>query len=203
MKTYTRLGLLTAIGVLLFTACARAPITTESTPAGATSPSARQPQATPRPAVTPLTPVESLGRTGTPIDVDIEGYRLVLNGLVERPLAISYDELLSYPAVSQVPQLECPGFFVDYAEWRGPLVRTLLEEAGVQAGAQEVQFCDGGALPYCRTLTLEEALLDDTYLAHTVNGQILPPEHGYPIRLVVGSKLGSYWVKWLFQIEVK
>ncbi len=82
MKMYTRLALLTAIGVLLFNACASAPITTESAPAGAPRPSARQPQATPRPAVTPLTPIESLGRTGTPIDVDIEAYRLVVNGLV-------------------------------------------------------------------------------------------------------------------------
>jgi DMSO/TMAO reductase YedYZ molybdopterin-dependent catalytic subunit len=52
-------------------------------------------------------------------------------------------------------------------------------------------------------LTLEEALRDDTFLAYELYGQPLPPEHGYPLRLVAGSKLGSSWVKWLFRIEVQ
>jgi DMSO/TMAO reductase YedYZ molybdopterin-dependent catalytic subunit len=101
--------------------------------------------------------MEDLGLTGTAIEVDIESYRLVVDGLVERPLSLTYDELLSYPS--------------EY--------------------------------PYRKTLTLEEALRDDTYLAHTVYGETLPVEHGYPLRLVAGSKLGSYWVKWLFHIQVK
>lgn len=44
---------------------------------------------------------------------------------------------------------------------------------------------------------------NDTFVAHSVNGQILPVEHGYPLRLVAGGKLGSVWVKWLFHTEVK
>jgi DMSO/TMAO reductase YedYZ molybdopterin-dependent catalytic subunit len=147
--------------------------------------------------------MEDLGLTGTAIEVDIESYRLVVDGLVERPLSLTYDELLSYPTVTQVPRLECPGVFVNYAEWTGPLVRTLLEQAGVRPEAAEVDFYDGSEYPYRKTLTLEEALRDDTYLAHTVYGETLPVEHGYPVRLVAGSKLGSYWVKWVFHIEVK
>jgi DMSO/TMAO reductase YedYZ molybdopterin-dependent catalytic subunit len=151
----------------------------------------------------PLTPVDKLGLTGTPIEVDIETYRLVVDGLVERPLSLSYDELLAYPAVSQVLRLECPGFFVDYAEWTGPLVRTLLEEAGVKPEATAVEFSEGGDYPYSKTLPLETALREDTLLAYRVNGVTLPVEHGYPVRLAVGSQLGSSWVKWLFRIEVQ
>jgi DMSO/TMAO reductase YedYZ molybdopterin-dependent catalytic subunit len=147
--------------------------------------------------------VDKLGLTGTPIEVDIKTYRLVVDGLVERPLSLSYAELLAYPTVSQVLKLDCPGFFVDYAEWSGPLVRTLLEEAGVKPEATAVEFSEGGDYPYSKTLTLEEARRDDTLLAYQVNGVTLPVEHGYPVRLAVGSELGSYWVKWLFRIEVQ
>jgi len=164
------------------------------------SPEEVVPRATPTPQ---LTSIENLGRTGTAIVVDIATYRLVVDGLVEQPLYISYDQLLAYPAVTQVPRLECPGFFVNYAEWTGPLVRTLLEQAGIRPGASKVEFSDGSEYPYQATLSPEEALRDDTFLATHVYGQVLPIEHGYPVRLVVGSKLGSAWVKWLFHIEVK
>lgn len=157
----------------------------------------------PTTAATPLTPVDKLGVTGTPIEVDIATYRLVVDGLVERPLSLSYDELLAYPAVSQVLELDCPGWFLDYAEWTGPLVRTVLEQAGVKPEATAAEFSDGGEEPYSRTLTLEQALHDDTLLAYKVNGVTLPVEHGYPVRLAVGAKLGDHWVKWLFRIEVQ
>jgi len=147
--------------------------------------------------------VDKLGLTGTPVEVDIATYRLVVDGLVEHPLSLSYDELLAYPAVSQVLRLECPGFFVNWAEWAGPLLRTVLEQAGVKPGASSVKFYDGDEYPYTRTLPLEQALRDDTLLVHTVNGVTLPVVHGYPVRLAVGSELGDYWVKWLFRIEVQ
>ena len=181
------------------------PATIPPQPTATAVPTTVSSQATPTPGYTPraTTAIGDLGRTGRPIEVDIDSYRLVVDGLVERPLSLSYDDLLSYPTVTQVPRLECPGVFVNYAEWTGPLVRTLLEEAGVKPEATEVEFSDGSERPYRRTLTLEEALRDDTYLAYKVNGETLPVEHGYPVRLVVGSKVGSFWVKWLFRIEVK
>jgi DMSO/TMAO reductase YedYZ molybdopterin-dependent catalytic subunit len=150
-----------------------------------------------------LTPIEDLGITGEPIEVDIASYRLVVEGLVSKPLSLSYTQLLAYPTVTQVPRLDCPGFFVDYAEWTGPLVRTLLEQAGVQPQASKVTFYDASDFPYRATLSLEEALRDDTYLAHTLYGEPLPAEHGYPLRLVVGTKPGNTWVKWLFRINVE
>jgi DMSO/TMAO reductase YedYZ molybdopterin-dependent catalytic subunit len=171
-------------------------------PAPASTPPAG-PALAPTATAIPLTPVDELGRTGNPMDVDLATYRLVVDGLVERPLSLSYDELVAYPAVSEVLKLDCPGFFIDYAEWTGPLVRTLLEEAGIKPGASEVVFYDGHSIPYKQVLSLETALRDDTLLAYKVNGVTLPVEHGYPLRLAVGSQVGSYWVKWLFRIEVQ
>jgi DMSO/TMAO reductase YedYZ molybdopterin-dependent catalytic subunit len=190
MRESARLALTAVACLLIVVACSEvSPKATPEVESGATTP--------------PLTPLEDLGVTGTPIEVDVDSYRLVVDGLVEQPLSLGYDDLLAYPAVTQVLRLDCPGFFVDYAEWTGPLVSSILNEAGVKPEASEVQFYDGGKYPYSARLSLEEALSDDTFLAYQVYGQTLPEEHGYPVRLVVGSKLGSSWVKWLFRIEVK
>ncbi len=194
MRTLYRHLLLTIVLSALIAGCT----TTGLTP---TLPPTEGPAAAP--TAIPLTPVDKLGLTGTPVEVDIATYRLVVDGLVERPLSLSYDELMAYPAMSRVLRLECPGFFVDWAEWTGPLLRTVLEEAGVKPEATTVKFYDGDEYPYTRTLPLEQALRDDTLLVHTVNGVTLPVEHGYPVRLAVGSELGDYWVKWLFRIEVQ
>ena len=76
----------------------------------------------------------------------------------------------------------------------------LLDEAGVKPNASKVVYysIDG----YQASLTIEEALVDEVFLAYNVNGQTLPPEHGYPLRLVVKGYYGANWVKWLERIEV-
>jgi DMSO/TMAO reductase YedYZ molybdopterin-dependent catalytic subunit len=185
--------LLASVLLLGASSCAQVP------QPGTVTPSDQSPEAT----WPPLTAIEDLGVTGTPIEVDLESYRLVVDGLVDRPLSLSYQELLAYPTVARVERLNCPGFFVDYAEWTGPLVRSILQDAGVQPEATQVTFYDGSDFPYRSTMPLEDALRDDTFLAYLVYDQALPVEHGYPLRLVAGSKLGSAWVKWLFRIEVK
>jgi len=67
----------------------------------------------------PITPIEDLHPTGRPVEVDIDEYRLVVDGLVERPLSLTYEELLSRPQISEVVLLICPGFFWDNAQWTG------------------------------------------------------------------------------------
>ena len=150
----------------------------------------------------PVTPVEKLHRTGSvPEGVDIEQYSLIIDGKVGNPLALTYEDVLSYPAVTDVVLLICPGVFVDNAEWTGVPVATLLAEAGINPEATDVTFHDlwGG---YRKTLPLEVALQDGVFLAHMVNGQVLPAEHGYPLRLVAKGRYGSDWVKWVSHIEV-
>ena len=148
----------------------------------------------------PITSIEALHRTGRPVEVDIEEYRLVIDGLVERPLSLTYQELLSRRRISEVVLLICPGYFWDNAQWTGTPLALLLEEAGLREGAKNVRFhaLDG----YRSSLSLEEALAEGVFLAYQVNGESLPLEHGFPLRLVARGQFGGRWVKWLERIEV-
>jgi DMSO/TMAO reductase YedYZ molybdopterin-dependent catalytic subunit len=148
----------------------------------------------------PITPVEELHHTGQTQEYDIETYRLVVDGLVENPLSLSYDEVLSFPQVTDTVLLICAGVFWDNAEWTGTPLSFILEEAGVLPGASRVQIVGGGN--YRKTLSLEEATADGVFLAYEVNGETLPPDHGYPFRLVARHQYGSNWVKWVERIEV-
>ena len=150
----------------------------------------------------PVTPIEDLHikGAGPKKSVDITKYRLTVDGLVNKPLILTYGEIMNYPPVIQVVLLVCPNFFADNAQWTGVLVSTLLTEAGVMPQAKKVTFyaLDG----YQRTLSLEEAQSDGVFLAYTVDGQVLPEEHGYPLRLVVKGVFGDRWVKWVVHIKI-
>ena len=148
----------------------------------------------------PITLVEELHTTGTPVELDISTYRLTVEGLVENPLSLSYEEIMAYPSVTEVVLLICPGVFYDNAEWTGVPVADILRQAKVKPEAEKVYFKASGG--YRQSLTIEEAMSDGVFLAYEVNGQPLPQEHGYPLRLVARGKYGSRWVKWLTHIEV-
>lgn len=147
-----------------------------------------------------LTPIEDLHITGVPQDVDINVYRLVINGLVDKPLSLSYQDLMVYSPVTDIGVINCPGYFVDIAEWTGVPLNTILTEAGLQPGATQVTFysLDG----YQATLPLEHINKYEVFLAYKVNGETLPKEHGYPLRVVDSGSDGYAWVKWLERIEV-
>jgi DMSO/TMAO reductase YedYZ molybdopterin-dependent catalytic subunit len=148
-----------------------------------------------------LTPVEKMGITGVAQDVDIDEYRLTVDGLVEIPLSLTYQDILGYPSVTDIGVINCPGFFVDTGEWTGVPVRTLLAEAVVKSGATQLTFraLDG----YTQSLSLEHIDKFDVFLAYIVNGQTLPLEHGYPLRVVDNGSIGFAWIKWVENIEVK
>jgi sulfoxide reductase catalytic subunit YedY len=151
----------------------------------------------------PITSVEQLNITGTAPDVHIEQYRLMIDGLVETPLSLAYEEVLAFPSVTEVVLLICSGFFADNAEWTGVPVTALLEEAGIKPEAKTIIFQEIAG-SYRITLPLEDITGNDSiFMAHTVDGQTLPLEHGYPLRLVAKGKYGSYWVKWVERIEVQ
>ena len=149
----------------------------------------------------PITPVEELHHTGSTQEYDIETYRLEVEGLVDNPLSLSYEELLSRPQVTETVLLICPGFFWDNAEWTGTPLSLILEEAGLSPEASKVRLVAGDG--YAQTLSLEDAMADGVFLAYEVNGETLPPDHGYPLRLVARHQYGSKWVKWLERIEVQ
>jgi sulfoxide reductase catalytic subunit YedY len=148
----------------------------------------------------PITPVEEIHTTAQAPDVDITQYHLTIDGLVENPLALTYGEVLEYETVTEVVLLICQGVFVDNAEWTGVPVKTLLDVAKIKPEASTVTFrsIDG----YNTVLPLDIALGEGVFLAHKVNGQILPDEHGYPLRLVVKGRYGWDWSKWVEEIDV-
>jgi DMSO/TMAO reductase YedYZ molybdopterin-dependent catalytic subunit len=145
---------------------------------------------------------EDLHLTGSPPEeVDIAAYRLEVAGLVDSPLSLTYEDILAYPAATEVLLLICPGVFQDNAEWTGVPVWRLLEDAGLKAEAAKVVF---HADSYTATLPLDEINANDSiFLAHTVNGETLPLEHGYPLRLVAKDRFGYDWVKWVERLVVE
>ncbi len=160
----------------------------------------------------PVTPTAELHTTGIPQDVDIETYSLKVEGLVETPLSLTYQDILAYPSVTEVVLLICPGVFTDNAEWTGVPVWRVLEAAGVSPEAIRVMFealpdqtgANPTSMSYFTTLSMDDIKgNDDIFLAYKVNGETLPVEHGYPLRLVVKDEYGSSWVKWLGRITVE
>jgi sulfane dehydrogenase subunit SoxC len=158
--------------------------------------------------------------------VDPAVWRLELGGLVERPLSLSLDDLRARPVVDLAVTMECAGNgrvhvephvvsqpwlleAIGTARWRGTPLAGLLEEAGVRDDAVEVlctgldRGVEGGEeQDYARSIPLAEAQRDDVLLAYEVNGVPLPPQHGFPLRLVVPGWYGMTSVKWLARIDV-
>jgi sulfane dehydrogenase subunit SoxC len=158
--------------------------------------------------------------------VDSEAWRLEVDGLVERPLSLSLDELRALPAQEVVSTMECAGNgralvsphvvsqpwlleAVGTARWRGVPVSSVLEDAGIRTGALEILFTgldrgvEGGEeQDYARSLALEEAMRAEVLLAYEVNGVPLPPQHGFPLRLLVPGWYGMTSVKWLGRMTV-
>jgi sulfane dehydrogenase subunit SoxC len=158
--------------------------------------------------------------------IDQAGHRLHVEGHVDHPLELSMDDLRSRPAVTRAVTMECAGNgrslmsprplsqpwvleAVGTGQWTGVPLASILEEAGVREGAIDVVFTgedrgiDGDIeQAFQRSLTIEEARESGALLAYELNGAPLPPQHGFPLRLVVPGWYGMTNVKWLTSIEV-
>ena len=87
-----------------------------------------------------ITPTEELATTGSTPIVDMAKYRLTVEGLVEKPLTLTYAEVLKYPAVTATILLVCPDLFKNNAQWTGVPVKTLLTAAGLKLGVTKITF---------------------------------------------------------------
>ena len=179
------------------------PATTELTEG---NPCGIAPIVVPTPALDPgynrLDPSTGLHVTGKMQLIDLDIYRLQVRGKVERPLALTYDQIRCLPKVEASPDLECPGFFVDKgATWAGVPIADVLDLAGVQAGAREIQFVSADG--YKTSLELEKALDRANFLAYEWEGEPLPRLHGFPLRVVLPGLHGSRWAKWVVEIVVR
>lgn len=144
--------------------------------------------------------VDGLHVTGTPIEVDIETYRLQIDGLVEREASFTFDEIRSMEAESIDMVLECPGTFIDQGTWTGVQLQNLLAPLGIRPDATEVRF---HSIDESYSLAIDLEQLDGNVLvAWAFNGEEFPVYHGYPLRICADGIAGAYWVKWLGRIEV-
>ena len=160
--------------------------------------------------------------------LDESSWRLKVGCLVERPLSLSLRDLMKMPSQSCFVTLECAGNgrsmlsprvngeqwnlgAVSTAEWTGVPLMEVLDRAGVKPSGREVVFrgADNGRLDvssepirFERSLTMDDVHGSDSLLAYAMNGEALPIQHGYPLRLVVPSWYAVASVKWLNEIDV-
>ncbi len=163
----------------------------------------------------------------TPV-LDATTWRLSVGGLVQRPLTLSLRELQNMRSQTLVATLECAGNgraafdpptpgeqwrlgAVSTAEWTGVPLVEVLDRAGLTADAVEILLrgadfgpVDGhpDGIAFERSLTIDDARNSEAVLAYAMNGEPLPTEHGYPLRLIVPSWYAVTSVKWLAEIEV-
>jgi len=133
---------------------------------------------------------------------DPKTWSLTVDGLVERKIEVTYEELRGLPAAHQVSTFHCvTGWTVHNVRWRGVRLEHILELAGPLRSARALRFVSSER-PYEDSLTIEQALLPDVMLALDLDGSPLSRPHGAPLRLVIPEMYGYKGVKWLERIEV-
>ncbi|MBI4257558.1 MAG: molybdopterin-dependent oxidoreductase [Thaumarchaeota archaeon] len=136
---------------------------------------------------------------GTPF-FDPANWRLIVSGLVNKPLKLSYDEIINLPPVRLIADFNCiEGWSVKDIEWEGVRVKTILELAEPMPSAGYALFKAG---KFTSTLSLSQADQDKTILAHRYKGEPLAFEHGAPLRLIFPSQECFESVKWVKDIEL-
>jgi DMSO/TMAO reductase YedYZ molybdopterin-dependent catalytic subunit len=139
--------------------------------------------------------------TGRAVIIDVTSYRLVVTGLIDHPLSLSYDDLRCMPKVTARVTLVCPMVFEDTATWSGVPLKYILELAGVKSGAKVIRMV--AADKYESQIWIQDGLRDGNFLAYEWNGQPLPLLHGFPLRAVLPYMPGNKSVKWLLEIIVE
>ena len=157
------------------------------------------------PEVTPTSDFYTVSKNFIDPSVAASGWRLKIDGLVDRPLELTYDELQALPASEGYYTLMCisnevGGELWGNAVWRGVKLRYLLEQAGVHTDGVKAVF--SAADDYKDSVKLDRALHPDTLLAWEMNGAPLAREHGFPARLLIPGIYGMKNVKWLTGVTI-
>ena len=168
--------------------------------------------------ITPNGLVFERSHSGIP-EIDPAQHRLMVHGMVRQPLVFTMDDLMRFPSVSRIHFLECSGNtsrewrdpfaksvqvshgLLSCCEWTGVPLSTILDEAGVQAGAQWVLAEGADASAMTRSVPMAKAL-EDAMLVYAQNGEALRPENGYPLRLFLPGFEGNMSIKWLRRLKV-
>ncbi|MBO4225418.1 sulfite dehydrogenase [Bradyrhizobium neotropicale] len=148
--------------------------------------------------------------------IDPAQHRLMLHGLVDRPLIFTMDDIRRFPSQSRIHFIECSGNpvytkpygktasdlvgLVSCAEWTGVMLKDLLNEAGLQKEAKWLVAEGADAAAMTRSIPIEKCL-DDAMLVYSQNGERLRPQQGYPLRLLLPGFEGNMNIKWLRRLK--
>jgi DMSO/TMAO reductase YedYZ molybdopterin-dependent catalytic subunit len=154
-----------------------------------------------------LTPPDDFYRVDINLEppyINLSTWRLVVDGLVDKPLSLSLDDLRSRPSYSQAITLECisnpvGGDLISTGVWTGVRLKDILQEAGMKPNVKEVymEAADG----YYESATLDETQDDRTLLIYGMDGGSLSAVHGYPLRLYVPNRHGMKLPKWITHLK--
>ncbi len=129
-------------------------------------------------------------------------WKLTVEGLVDKPVVISYNELLELESEEQITDFHCvEGWSVDNVKWKGIRLKTLFNMVGLKPEAAFVTFHSGSGI-YSDSLSIIEALEPDVMLAYMQNDEQIPEEQGRPLRLVMPRMFGYKNVKWVNRITL-
>lgn len=155
---------------------------------------------------------------GTPRNINPKYHRLMVHGLVERPMVFTMEDLMRFPSESHTYFLECPANggmewrgsqleslqfthgMIHCCEWTGVKLSTLLQEVGVKPSAKWMLAEGADAAAMTRSIPIEK-VMDDVLVAYSQNGERLRPSNGYPVRLIVPGWQGNLNVKWLRRLK--
>lgn len=138
------------------------------------------------------------------VETGFADWRLRIDGLVQRPLSLSLDQLKALPQRSQITRHDCVEGWSAIGGWTGPQLGGLLRAAGLLPQARYVVFhCADrlGGAPYYESIDLVDAFHPQTILAHAMNGEALPVQHGAPLRVRIERQLGYKMAKYVMRIE--
>jgi sulfoxide reductase catalytic subunit YedY len=150
--------------------------------------------------IIPLKNFETMGDTQQ--KVNLEQWRLEITGKVNKPLQLSYDQILDLPPIERKILMICPGVFANQGRWKGVSIWDLLETAGIQEAVTHVTL--RGASSYKEKVDrfeLEYVRSNKVFLAYQVNGKVLPQKHGFPLRAVAEDRYGDTWTKYVHTVE--
>jgi sulfane dehydrogenase subunit SoxC len=168
--------------------------------------------------ITPSSLHYEVHHQGVP-DIDPRRHRLLIHGMVERPVILTLEEIKRLPSVSRIHFLECAGNsqtewdqptlegvqgthgLTSCSEWTGVLLSLLLREAGVQKGGTWIVAEGADSSGHEHSIPVAKAM-DDILVAYGQNGEALRPENGYPLRLIVPGWEGGINVKWLRRLKI-
>src|SRR6185437_16080321 len=148
-------------------------------------------------------------------DINPAEHKLMIHGMVDRPLVFTVDELKRLPSVSRIHFIECLGNraqarhktvqethgLTSCAEWTGVSLPLLLKEAGVQKDASWIVAEGAEEVKGASSLPLGKAM-DDCFVAYAMNGEAIRPQQGFPLRLIVPGFEGIHQIKYLRRIKV-